>query len=750
MSTAVISAFSRSEMPGAAEMSKAADKFMPGADKYFVFLDMSRSQLDNDQEAAAIGGNLRVPSDFFGENFNLKEYAFFFDRSEFTSFVTARVCRALLKKYEKVIVVGSSVALNGDFTNIADKLPYENMSLSVTNSSQIVGTSLPLAFIETNISLDAQASRLEKQYGMVFGFSSGRQTDRFLEWCGVKFTYLFSSAYSSFSKNSDSRKQSLFYTTWMNYGSVFSLANFSFCFSYDVNKYKKTEYAYDCFTDGTIIYPYLRLIYCANQMVYDKCCGDPFANIQVFTDESVLIGDADPLPLTAMEDYCVNYRNDIASVFPNYNTSDRAALTNWFITYGSGEYKLPGRYTSKISELYSDYSGKRRNLAVRAISVLKTRLFGNAPEESRPMHEPGVNLCGFIRGDFGLAQATRLISSSFVSGKLPFSIINYQPAGLDDFSNHEWDSKIDYNFNYNTNIILLNGQWIKFFFNSVSTAEIKREYNIGLWYWELPECPKEWIPFFDYFDEIWAASDFCAEAFRKVTKKPVTTVPSCVMVKYDETITRKYFSLPEDKFLFLSMYDMRSMQKRKNPAASIKAFQKAFGNRSDVALVIKVSAPDGWDTSELRNLVAAYDNIILLIATYTKPVLNSLINCCDAFISLHRSEGFGLGPAEAMYLGKPAVITNWSGNTQYMRPDNCCPVDYKIIEIDKDIGPYKKGCHWADPDIDSAAGYMRRLVDDRDYYKMISENGRRTIREEFSPEAVCETAKKRLRELKLL
>jgi hypothetical protein len=67
MSTAVISAFSRSEMPGAAEMSKAADKFMPGADKYFVFLDMSRSQLDNDPEAAAIGGNLRVPSDFFGK-----------------------------------------------------------------------------------------------------------------------------------------------------------------------------------------------------------------------------------------------------------------------------------------------------------------------------------------------------------------------------------------------------------------------------------------------------------------------------------------------------------------------------------------------------------------------------------------------------------------------------------------------------------------------------------------------------------
>jgi hypothetical protein len=85
-----------------------------------------------------------------------------------------------------------------------------------------------------------------------------------------------------------------------------------------------------------------------------------------------------------------------------------------------------------------------------------------------------------------------------------------------------------------------------------------------------------------------------------------------------------------------------------------------------------------------------------------------------------------------------------------MTEDNCCPVNYKIIEIDKDYGPYKKGYHWAEPSSDHAAAYMRRLVEDQDYYDRISENGKKTIRKEFSPEAICESAKSRLKELGLI
>jgi hypothetical protein len=84
-----------------------------------------------------------------------------------------------------------------------------------------------------------------------------------------------------------------------------------------------------------------------------------------------------------------------------------------------------------------------------------------------------------------------------------------------------------------------------------------------------------------------------------------------------------------------------------------------------------------------------------------------------------------------------------------MTDDNCCPVDYKVIEIDKDYGPYKKGNHWAEPSVDHAAMYMKKLVEDRNYYNAVAENGRNTIKEKFSPQAICDIAKARLHELKL-
>ena len=46
----------------------------------------------------------------------------------------------------------------------------------------------------------------------------------------------------------------------------------------------------------------------------------------------------------------------------------------------------------------------------------------------------------------------------------------------------------------------------------------------------------------------------------------------------------------------------------------------------------------------------------------------SLMASVDCFVSLHRSEGFGLGMAQSMYLGKPVIATGYSGNMDFMKP----------------------------------------------------------------------------------
>ena len=109
---------------------------------------------------------------------------------------------------------------------------------------------------------------------------------------------------------------------------------------------------------------------------------------------------------------------------------------------------------------------------------------------------------------------------------------------------------------------------------------------------------------------------------------------------------------------------------------------------------------------------------------------------CDAYVSLHRSEGFGLNIAEAMLLGKPVVATAWSGNADFMHTGNSCPVNYTLVRLDRDFGPYRQGNRWADPDLDHAASYMRRLVDDDAFRRQIGACATATIAADYSYEAI--------------
>src|SRR5205814_4759773 len=105
----------------------------------------------------------------------------------------------------------------------------------------------------------------------------------------------------------------------------------------------------------------------------------------------------------------------------------------------------------------------------------------------------------------------------------------------------------------------------------------------------------------------------------------------------------------------------------------------------------------------------------------------------DCFISLHRSEGFGLGPAEAMSLSKPVILTKWSGNTDYMTSDNSIGIDYELVPVAKEYGPYRPDQLWAEPDLDRAALWMKRLAEDQELARKIGRLGLETIKNEFSP-----------------
>jgi glycosyltransferase involved in cell wall biosynthesis len=274
-------------------------------------------------------------------------------------------------------------------------------------------------------------------------------------------------------------------------------------------------------------------------------------------------------------------------------------------------------------------------------------------------------------------------------------------------------------------------------------------YTIGRWAWELEELPDEMVPAFAWLDEIWAMSSFIQQSIAEKSPVPVVHIPLPVTVAPTAGLSRRAFGIPEHQFVFLVMYDVWSIQERKNPLGALRAFARAFQDRSDACLIVRINHADTRpeDAAIVRRGVEETRGARLIDWPMPRGDAQALQAVCDAFVSLHRSEGFGLNIAEAMLLGKPVVVTGWSGNLDFTGRRNACVVDYELLPLTEDHGPYRKGNRWAEPNLDEAAELMVRLVDDRVFRRDIALRGQATITTDFSPRAIGVRYRRRLARL---
>ena len=272
--------------------------------------------------------------------------------------------------------------------------------------------------------------------------------------------------------------------------------------------------------------------------------------------------------------------------------------------------------------------------------------------------------------------------------------------------------------------------------------------RIAIWYWELEELPQDWVDELGWPDEVWAPTRFIAETFRKYVMVPVVPMLPGVELPIFASKTRSYFKLPDDRFLFLVTFDMGSVMMRKNPLAVIAAFQQAFRNGEPVHLVIKVSRGESRPADFAKLQVATtHPNITLINQVFSRDDTLALLQTADAYVSLHRSEGLGLGMAESMLMGKPVVATNYSGNTDFMTPETSYLVDYHRVEIVDDIFPYPKGCLWAEPSVTHATELLRQIFKNQTEAKAVGQRGKRHVEEVLSMAAYGQRIAARLRDV---
>ena len=389
----------------------------------------------------------------------------------------------------------------------------------------------------------------------------------------------------------------------------------------------------------------------------------------------------------------------------------------------------------------------RRLFSGRVMNALETRTEPPTPYEAGAF-PPGINLYGFFKAENGLAQAVKLYAGALEESGVPHALINTDFLDWLPQEDTTFDGRLVKENPYAVNVIHVNPDQWQEACGMFPRSQFDRHYNIGVWLWELEEIPDDWMPMMEYVDEIWAPSEFIGRALRRATDKPVTVIPYGVTAPYDEKLTRADFGLEEEDFLVLMMYDSNSYASRKNPGAAIDAFREAFGEAPEGAkLVIKISNPKEEDIAFVEKHIGGKAGYVLMTERMEKTRLNSLIRLCDVFLSLHRAEGFGLAIAEAMVLGTPAVATNWSANTEFMTEEAACPVGYELVPVNGAYRDDRGTLKWAEPDTHQAAGYLKRLREDAEYYREKAEAGERYIRERLSTAECAEKISGRMKEI---
>jgi glycosyltransferase involved in cell wall biosynthesis len=376
----------------------------------------------------------------------------------------------------------------------------------------------------------------------------------------------------------------------------------------------------------------------------------------------------------------------------------------------------------------------------------------SAEQRSRKL-APGINLVGFAFAEFGLGESLRALAHACAAGGIPFIVRDVDQQLNTRQADHRLTPYLADEMRHRCSLYCVNPDLMISVHGLLAAALAAGGYGIGFWYWELDRIPQQWKDALARLDEIWVATEFVAAAVRGATSKPVVKIAPPIEVHLSRRYARSDFALPDDCFLFLFSFDYNSFPKRKNPDGAIAAFRRAFSNRRDVGLVLKsINGKHHVERfAEMRDLVGDDDRIVLLDAFLTRDEVLGLQSVADAFVSLHRSEGLGLGLAESMYQGKPVIGTRYSGNLEFMNDENSCLVDCELVPVGKGEYLYDdERFHWAQPDVDQAADCMRRLVDDTDFRQRIARNGQQAIRTRFTPAATAALIRERLGTLGLI
>ncbi|MGF6923382.1 glycosyltransferase family 4 protein [Paraburkholderia sp. 40] len=429
-------------------------------------------------------------------------------------------------------------------------------------------------------------------------------------------------------------------------------------------------------------------------------------------------------------------RPDLQTAFDVSTNAGRRHLVHWWQGSGRNEYRALSGLSVSIP---NEDSREEENQCAVSISPLN---------RARPF---GINIVGFPQGVLGLGEDARTAARALTTASIPSVLVNAPmigPPKLDMSISHLLSEDLKHSVSL---FCLPPPEMLRLSLEGGRKIIESDTYKIGSWPWELPQWPSAFGKVHTFVDELWAQSKFVQTTFARQRETPVYHMPMAVEVPPPAAAVRSRFKLPENTFLFYLMFDGNSWLTRKNPVAGVRAFQEAFGSgQSGVGLVVKAMniREDDPIWREVADIAAQDSRVHLISERLTRQDTIDFMACCDAYISLHRSEGFGRVIAEAMAIGQPVVVTNFSGNVDFCNADTSYLVDGELVPLRQGDYLFHEGQYWCDPDVSTAARQLVRVLDDANERERIAAAGTLLIRDNYSIEAVGRAYAKRLAEIR--
>ncbi len=279
--------------------------------------------------------------------------------------------------------------------------------------------------------------------------------------------------------------------------------------------------------------------------------------------------------------------------------------------------------------------------------------------------------------------------------------------------------------------------------------------------WEVEQVPQDWIPVLNTYERIFVPSMFNQRALTAAgITAQVDVVPHVARKTSSSSQATAYGDVNDEDFVF---YTIGSWTSRKAMEDTVRAYLDAFNRDDKVALIVKTdridqmahrALPEAQRQTALPDSVMVWWTLARILASYPNPAkihliakrvpamdVDGLHRRGDCFVSLTRSEGWGLGAFDAALHGNPAIVTGWGGHLDYLGEDFPFLLRYEMEQVSRTPADgffsHVGDAFWARADRHHAAEVMRSAYESRDQTKSVGLDLQHRLAETYAAEKVC-------------